>query len=156
MQDNKFVDPRLQAREDMFQKLHLSTFETMGYARSIQDYVEKTGQDIDVDNAEYQQLLRDYQVTRNLAPIEQSQLEPLCTRTDNVIKTSSNAYANSAQLCAAAISALNHWRILSEIPIDLREQSEVTQTLRDKFHHHMRTWEYILEDLSGTPNEFDS
>lgn len=156
MHDHKFIDPRLQAREAIFQKLHLSTFETMGYARAIQDHVEKTGQDIDIDNPDYQQLLRDYQVTRNLASIDQTQLAPLCKKTDGVLKQNKNAYANSAQLCAAAISALNHWRILSDIPIDLREQDQVTKTLREKFHHHMRTWEYILEDLSGSPKNFDS
>ena len=32
MSDEKFVDPRLQAKEAVFQQLHLSTFDTMGYA----------------------------------------------------------------------------------------------------------------------------
>ncbi len=150
MSDSKFVDPRLQARESMFQQLHLSTFETMGYARSIQEQVEQTGRDIDQDNTEYQQLLRDYQITKNLAAIDGSQIEPLCKKTDQVLKSSQQAYANSAQLCAAATSSLNHWRILSEIPVDLRDQEFVTKALKDKFHQHMSTWEYILDDLFET------
>jgi hypothetical protein len=152
----KFVDPRLQARERMFQTLHLSIFETMGYARTIQAYVQETGHDIESDNAEFIQLLRDYEVTKNLAPIDQSQLEPLCEKTDSILKNKANALANCAQLCAAAVSALNHWRILYEIPADLRDNDTVTKTLKDKFRHHMRTWEYIVEDLSGLKNEFES
>ena len=156
MSSLKFVDPRLQAREEMFQKLHLSIFETIGYARSIQTYVEETGQDIDANNPDYLQLLRDYEVTKHMAKVEQSQLEPLCVKTDTILQAKNNALANCAQLCAAAISTLNHWRILYEIPADLRDKNHVTGTLKEKFHHHMRTWEYIVEDLTGNRNEFES
>jgi hypothetical protein len=156
MSDSKFVDPRLQAREKLFQKLHLSIFETMGYARTIQSYVEKNGHDIEPSNVDFIQLLRDYEVTKNLAPIAQSQLEPLCEKTDSILKQGTSALANCAQLCAAAISALNHWRILYEIPADLRENESVTKTLKDRFHANMRMWEHIVEDLSGIRNEFES
>jgi len=69
MQEDKFVDPRLQAREAMFQQLHLSTFETMSYARAIQQQVEESGHDIDAENTDFLQLLRDfrYQRTQSLA-----------------------------------------------------------------------------------------
>ncbi|WP_395345281.1 hypothetical protein PN836_010135 [Ningiella sp. W23] len=147
MPNNKFVDPRLQAREQLFQQLHLSTFETMGYARAVQQQVEETGYDIEPDNSDYQQLLRDYQVTKNLAPLSESHLEALCEETDAKLKLKNQAHANYAQLCAAASSALNHWRILSEIPADLREVDEVTKALKEKFQQHMDTWEYILSDL---------
>ena len=148
MPNDRFVDPRLQAREEAFQQLHLSTFETMGYARAIALQVEKTGKDIDTNNADYQQLLRDYQVTKNLAPIDGSQIEQLCAQTDAALKAATHANATYAQLCAAGTSALNHWRILSDIPLDLREKDDVTSALKEKFKHQMRTWEYILSDIS--------
>nr|WP_136250596.1 hypothetical protein [Ningiella ruwaisensis] len=148
MRDDKFVDPRLQAREKMFQQLHLSTFETMGYAHNIQSYVEKTGQDIESDHPDYQQLLRDYEITKNLSKLDDSQLEGLCAQTDAALKSKTQANAVYAQLCAAACSALNHWRILSEIPLDLRDNDEVTKTLKNKFHQHKDTWEFILKDIS--------
>ncbi|WP_371195598.1 hypothetical protein [Glaciecola sp. SC05] len=147
MQEDRFVDPRLQAREAMFQQLHLSTFETMGYARAIQQLVEESGCDIEADNTDLLQLLRDYEVTKNLSQISESHLEALCEQTDQLVKSKSIANANLAQLCAAASSALNHWRILSEIPVDLREKEQVTKALKEKFQHHMNTWEYILKDL---------
>jgi DNA-binding helix-hairpin-helix protein with protein kinase domain len=155
MQDNKFVDPRLQAREAIFQQLHLSTFETMGYARAIAQYVEETGHDIETDNADYQQLLRDYQITKNLAPIEGSRVEMLCVQTDASLNTNSQAHATYAQLCAAATSALNHWRILSEIPEDLRDNEEVTRALKDKFQQQVQTWEYILTDISDGQSDIE-
>jgi hypothetical protein len=46
MSDEKFVDPRLQAKEAVFQQLHLSTFDTMGYAHAIIQEVNLTGKDI--------------------------------------------------------------------------------------------------------------
>lgn len=156
MPTSKFVDPRLQARESLFQKLHLSIFETMGYARSIQECVKQSGQDIESTNPEYIQLLRDYEVTKNLAPIDQSQLAPLCKKTDDILQMRTNALANCAQLCAAAISALNHWRILYEVPADLRDNDIVTKALKEKFNHHMKTWQFIVEDLTGIRNEFES
>ncbi|MGB3726450.1 MAG: hypothetical protein WA981_11835 [Glaciecola sp.] len=147
MNDVKFVDPRLEAREQMFQQLHLSTFETMGYVQSIQEYVAHNGRDIDPTNTEYQQLLRDYEITKNLAPISDSKLKPLCQQTDEIISQNRAALANKAQLCGAAISALNHWRILSEIPEDLRDNEVVTKTLKEKFQQYLRSWEYISHDL---------
>jgi len=156
MDDTKFVDPRLQAREGLFQQLHLSTFETMDYARSVQAVVEETGSDIDADNFEYIQLMRGYEVTKNLAHIEQSQLEPLCNSSDKILKSQSCALANCAQLCAAATGALNHWRILYEIPADLRDNDTVTKALKEKFRQQMQTWQFIVNDLSGTNNELQN
>lgn len=154
MPNSKFVDPRLQAREERFQHLHLSTFETMQYARTIQEQVEESGYDIESTNVEYLQLLRDYQVTKNLAPISDSPLKAMCDKTDIVLKASKHAYANCAQLCAAAIATLNHWRILSEIPSDLRDNEAVTRALKDKLHQQMDTWNYILDDLFAASSAF--
>lgn len=156
MPDDKFVDPRLQAREALFQKLHVSIFETMGYANAIQSCVQETGHDIEADNPDFIQLLRDYEVTKNLATLEHSPLDALCKQTDIVLKHRTNALANCAQLCAAAIGALNHWRILYEIPADLRDNDTVTKTLKKNFQQNMRTWEYIVEDLTGTKKEFEN
>lgn len=147
MTDNKFVDPRLQAREAMFRQLHLSTFETMSYVRVIQEHVEKTGQDIDSNNAEYAQLLRDYEITKNMAQIEGSQLELLCDATNDIINDPQQALANRAQLCAAATSTINQWRILSEIPLDLRDLDVVTGSLKSKFNDYLNTWKCIASDL---------
>ena len=154
MSDSKFVDPRLQARETLFQNLHLSTFETMGYANAIGLYVQEHGHDIEADNPEFLQLKRDYEVTKNLASIAQSQLEPLCDKTDAILKRTTNAFANCAQLCAAAIGALNHWRILYEIPADLRDNEIVTKEIKARFQQNMRTWEYIVQDLSDVEIQF--
>lgn len=155
MSNSKFVDPRLQAKEHLFQNLHLSVFETMGYAHTIQAQVQKTGQDIAPSNPEYLQLLRDYEITKNLAPIEQSALAHFCSETDNILKMRVNALANCAQLCAAATIALNQWRILDEVPEDLRDNDIVTKALKEKFHLQMQTWTAILEDLSGKPNSYE-
>jgi transposase InsO family protein len=148
MQEDKFVDPRLQAREALFQQLHLSTFETMANARAVQQQVEESGYDVETSNAEFQQLLRDYEITKNLSTLSESHLEALCEQTNGLIKSRRHANATLAQLSAAATSALNHWRILSEIPLDLREKDEVTKALKEKFQHHKATWEYILADLT--------
>jgi hypothetical protein len=152
MQQDKFIDPRLQAREEIFQRLHLSTFETMGYARAIAQQVEQTGYDIESNHPDYQQLQRDYQVTKNLAPTEGSEIEQLCSQTDAALKVASHANATYAQLCAAATSALNHWRILSEIPMDLRDKDEITQALKEKFQQQMQAWKYVLADISDGRN----
>lgn len=148
MSEQKFVDPRLQAREQSFQQLHLSSFETMGYARTIQEMVAKTGLDIESDNTEYLQLLRDYQITRNLATIKDAPIEALCAQTNALLEQTDMAYANQAQLCAAATTALNYWRILSDIPLDLRDDDTVSKALKEKFAQYMETWEYILQDLA--------
>jgi hypothetical protein len=148
MDDSKFVDPRLVAREALFQNLHVSIFETMGYASSIQAYVEKTGHDINASNPEFVQLLRDYEVTKNLSNIERSGLKQLCEKSDGILKSNNSALANCAQLCAAAISALNHWRILCEVPDDLRDNETVTKALKVKLAQTMYTWECIVDDLS--------
>lgn len=141
------IDPRLQAREEMFQRLHLSIFETMSYVNNIQDVVQKTGQDIDSDNSDYLQLLRDYEITKNLSPLKDSPNIILCEQTDEIIKSKKQACANVAQLCAAATSTLNLWRILSEIPEDLRDVDEVTKTLKQKYHSNADNWEFIIQDL---------
>lgn len=154
MSDPKFVDPRLKAREERFQHLHLSTFETMQYASTIQEQVAQTGRDIEANNVEYLQLLRDYEVTKNLAPISDSPLKEKCDKTDIALKTSGHAYANCAQLCAAAIAALNHWRILSEIPEDLRDNETVTRALKDKLHQNTNTWDFILNDILNDKHDF--
>ena len=149
LNDKKYIDPRLQARESFFKNIHLSVYETMNYARSIQEEVESTGFDIEVDNQDYQQLLRDYEVTKNLSPIQESLLEDLCHKTDHLLHQGDHAYANYAQLCAAATSSLNHWRILAEIPEDLRDEDEVTKSLKQRFQHYYQTWEYIISDLEA-------
>jgi hypothetical protein len=147
MNEDKWVDPRLQAKESMFQQLHLSNFETMGYARNIQQYVEQNGHDIQSVHPDYLQLLRDYEVTKNLSPIQGSELAPLCEKTDSVLERGKQAYASKAQLLGTATSALNHWRILCEIPDDLRDNDMVTEQLKESFHRHLRTWDYISSDL---------
>ncbi len=147
LNDRKFMDSRLQERERFFKNIHLSVYDTMNYARAIQEEVETTGYDIEVDNIEYQQLLRDYEVTKNLSPIQESMLEDLCQKTDKLLHDGDHAYANYAQLCAAATSSLNHWRILAEIPEDLRSDEKVTKPVKQRFQHYFQTWEYIISDL---------
>lgn len=144
---SKFVDPRLQAKEEEFQKLHLSIYETHGYVQEIQTYVTATGHDIDARNPDYLQLLRDYEITKNMSRLGQSPLQHLCTKTDDLVSQHASAFANIAQLCAAATCALNHWRILNEIPTDLQSNVTITKALKEKFERDVSWWEHIINDL---------
>lgn len=150
MSDSKFVDPRLQARESLFQSLHLSIFDTIGYASSIQASVEENGHDISANNPDFLQLLRDYEVTKHLSNIALTELDPLRTETDSILAQGKHARANSAQLCAAATNALNYWRILDEIPADLQDNEIVTKSLKAKFQSQLHTWNYIIKDLNNS------
>ena len=150
MSDEKFVDPRLQAKEGIFQQLHLSTFDTMGYAHAIIQEVNDSGKDIDEDNDNYQQLLRDYLVTKNMAPITGSPLALLCTQTDHNIENSKQAHASISQLCAAATNTLNHWRILAEIPEDLLDVEKVSSQLKQNYANHLAAWHQVLEEFEPT------
>lgn len=155
MSDGKFVDPRLQAKEAVFQQLHLSTFDTMGYAHAIIREVNDSGKDIAEDNDNYQQLLRDYQVTKNMAPIADSPLALLCKQTDGYIKNSNQAYASISQLCAAATNSLNHWRILAEIPEDLLDVEEVSSQLKENYANHLAAWHRVLGEFEAS-NKMDN
>ncbi|MFQ3207026.1 MAG: hypothetical protein ACI9IT_001175 [Glaciecola sp.] len=150
MSDEKFVDPRLQAKEAIFQQLHLSTFDTMGYAHAVIQEVNESGKDIAEDNDNYQQLLRDYQVTRNIAPIADSPLALLCKQTDGYIKNSNQAHASISQLCAAATNTLNHWRILAEIPDDLLDIKEVSSQQKENYASHLAAWRQVLGEFEHT------
>jgi hypothetical protein len=147
MSDEKFVDPRLQAKEAIFEKLHLSTFDTMGYAHAIIQEVNDSGKDVQANNDNYQQLLRDYQITKSMAPIADSPLELLCTQTDENIKESQQAHASISQLCAAATNTLNHWRILAEIPEDLLDVEDVSSQLKENYANHLAAWRQILQEF---------
>jgi len=146
MSGEKFIDPRLQAKEHIFQQLHLSTFDTMGYAHAIIQEVNKSGKDVEEDNDNYQQLLRDYEITRNIAPIANTPLATLCSQTNDKIANSQLAHASIAQLCAAATNSLNHWRILAEIPEDLLEVDEVSSSVKENYANHLNAWRDILQE----------
>ena len=147
MSDEKFVDPRLQAKEAVFEQLHLSTYDTMTYAHAIIEEVNKDGHDIPTSNENFQQLLRDYEITRAMAPIADSPLHSLCEKTDDAVQTNQHANASIAQLTAAATNTLNHWRILCEIPEDLREVNAVTKQLKENYKNHLNAWKHILSEL---------
>ncbi len=150
MSDEKWVDPRLQAKERIFQQLHLSTFDTIGYAHSIILEVNESGKDIEANNESYQQLLRDYEITQNMAPIAETPLALLCSQTNDKIANSQQAHASIAQLCAAATNALNHWRILIEIPEDLLAVEEVSSQLKQSYANHLGAWRNMLHEDEGT------
>jgi hypothetical protein len=147
MSEEKFVDPRLQAKEAVFELLHLSTYDTMTYAHAIIEEVNKSGHDISASNEHYQQLLRDYEVTRAMAAIEDSPLQTFCQQTNEAIQANRHANASVAQLTAAATNTLNHWRILCEIPEDLREVNAVTKQLKQNYENHLNAWKHILDEL---------
>lgn len=147
MPDEKFVDPRLQAKEAFFQQLHLSTFDTMSYAHAIITSVNESGKDIESNDENYQQLLRDYAVTKNMAKLKDAAIEPLCADTDKVLSNSAFANATKAQLAAAASNTINHWRILSQIPADLLSIDEVTSTLKQNYEAHLAAWRQTLQRL---------
>jgi hypothetical protein len=147
MSDEKFVDPRLQAKEAVFEQLHLSTYDTMTYAHAIIEEVNESGHDVPSSNEHYQQLRRDYDVTRAMAPIADSPLQSFCQQTDDAIQTHKHANASIAQLAAAATNTLNHWRILCEVPEDLREVNAVTKQLKQNYQNHLNAWKHILSEL---------
>lgn len=147
MSDEKFVDPRLQAKEAIFQQLHLSTFDTMGYAHAIIQEVNESGRDIAASNENYQQLLRDYEITKNMAPIADTPLALLCLQTNEKIQSGQYPHASLAQLSAAASNTLNHWRILAEIPVDLLDLEVVTNQLKANYNNHLSAWQQLLKDL---------
>jgi hypothetical protein len=148
MPDEKFVDPRLQAKESYFQQLHLSTFDTMSYAHAIVRQVNESGKDIDENDENYEQLLRDYAVTKNMVSLKDSPLEQLCTQTDNAMQAGHFAHATKAQLAAAATNTINHWRILAEIPDDLLSIGEITDALKQNYNGHLSAWQRILQEIN--------
>jgi hypothetical protein len=147
MPEEKFVDPRLQAKEAVFEQLHLSAYDTMTYAHAIIEEVNQSGHDIPVSNEHYQQLLRDYEITRAMASTADSPLHPLCEKTDMMLQSNQHANASVAQLTAAATNTLNHWRILCEIPEDLREINAVTKQLKQNYQNHLNAWKHLLSEL---------
>ena len=145
MMEEKFVDPRLQKKELVFQQLHLATFDTMSNAQAVIQQVKTSGTDIDQEDENFQQLLRDFEVTRNMTDLKDSPLLSLCQSLEKLIKNKTLANATIAQACAAATNTLNHWRILGEIPVDLREVEEVSGTLKQNYFEHKQAWENLLQ-----------
>lgn len=147
MSKEKFVDPRLQAKESIFQHLHLSTFDTMAYAHAVIQEVNSSGRDISNNNETFQQLLRDYEITKNVSKTIDSPLETLCSKTSEYLNVSNKPNASLAQLAAAATNALNHWRILNEIPEDLIDVDEVTSKLKGNYKQHLMAWKQMLSEF---------
>lgn len=155
MQEDKYIDPRLQAKEKLFEQLHLSVFDTMAHAQAAVHEYQTTENDLAEDNSALTQLQRDYAITRNLTKTEDSVLEPLVELTDKALATSSVANIFKSQVCAAAINSLNHFRIISEIPDDLMDVEQVTKTIRSNYHMHQTQWRELLSDFASvqTPTQ---
>ena len=142
--NEKFIDPRLQAKEALFEQLHLSTFDTMSYAHAVMQSVQENGYDVESDDENFQQLLRDFEVTSNLMSLVDTPLQSLHQTTSLIISENKQPNASIAQLCAAATNTLNHWRILCEIPEDLRDNEEVTGQLKANYFQHKKAWESMI------------
>ena len=72
MHNDKFVDPRLQEKEALFQHLHMVSFDVIMHINAIQEIVQATSKDIAASNEHYIELVRSFKITLTMC----SELEP--------------------------------------------------------------------------------
>lgn len=141
MHDEKFVDPRLQAKERLFQQLHTASFDVIMHINAIQSEVQHTAMDISPSNEHYLALVRSYEITLSMCDGLEAELFTLTEATSKVLSDSEYAFATQAQICAAAVNCLNHWRIIKQIPQDLIDVEEVSATIKQRFTEHLAMWD---------------
>ncbi len=141
MHNDRFVDPRLQAKEALFQQLHMASFDVIMHINAIQNEVQDTSCDISPSNEHYLALVRNYQITLKMCDGLEAELIALTEATGKVISDPEYAFATQAQICAAAVNCLNHWRIIKQIPADLLEIDEVSATIKQRFTEHLAMWD---------------
>jgi hypothetical protein len=142
MHNDKFVDPRLQEKEALFQHLHMVSFDVIMHINAIQEIVQATSKDIAASNEHYIELVRSFKITLTMCSELEPEIMTLIGATKRVLSDdSSHAFATQAQICAAAVNCLNHWRILKHIPEDLLQIDEISATLKQRFTEHLAMWD---------------
>ncbi len=142
MHNDKFVDPRLQQKEALFQQLHMASFDVIMHINAIQEIVQTTAQDIEPTNEHLLELIRSFTTTLAMCSALEPQIKVLSQATEQAISDDSNVpFATQAQICAAAVNCLNHWRILKQIPEDLLSIDTISATLKQRFSEHLAMWD---------------
>ncbi|MDG1122243.1 MAG: hypothetical protein P8J70_06105 [Glaciecola sp.] len=151
MHNDKFIDPRLQEKEALFQQLHMASFDVIMHINAIQEIVKVTSQDILPTNEHYVDLVRSFKITLAMCTQLEPEINSLAQATQKIMSEDSKvAYASQAQICAAAVNCLNHWRILKQIPEDLLKVDEVTATLKQRFTQHLAMWDGYFASQQST------
>lgn len=140
MSDSKFVDPRLQAKEQAFQKLHLASFDVVAHISAIQNLVQQVNRDISPQNEDYVALLEKFTELVNELQEPEANIARLIKDTQNLIHDENTANAVKGQVCAIALNTLHHWLILQDIPEDLLAMDEVSGTIKERFMMHLSMW----------------
>jgi hypothetical protein len=151
MHNDKFIDPRLQEKEALFQQLHMASFDVIMHINAIQEIVQATSQDIPSTNEHYLELVRSYKITLAMCSQLEPEINTLAQATKRVLSDESKvAFASQAQICAAAVNCLNHWRILKQIPEDLLQVDEISATLKQRFTEHLAMWDGYFASQQST------
>lgn len=139
MSNERFVDPRLVAKEPLFQQLHQLNFDILQHINAIQTQVMQYQRDISPDNPDWNALRDIYE--SHLKEIDEmpNEMSSLVTQSKRYFEND-NAYANQAQVMACGAQALTFWRILGEIPDDLLDIEEVSATTKSRFMEHLSMW----------------
>ncbi|NVK57377.1 MAG: hypothetical protein HWE26_17370 [Alteromonadaceae bacterium] len=138
------VDPRIVALENQFKQLHVQLFDTFSHAQSAVMTAVQTGHDISPDNDDYEQLKRDFEVTKTVyqgvgtLPQQVAATEALMQRDDV-------SCLHMTQVWAAAVSSLCCDRMLHMVPEDLREEPTITSELKQKHAAHIKMWQERLQ-----------
>lgn len=142
MHNDKYVDPRIQEKEALFQQLHMASFDVIMHINAIQKVVQTTLQDISPSNEHYLELVRSFKITQAMCTSLEPEIVTLTQATNKILSEDSTfAYATQAQICAAAVNCLNHWRIIKQIPEDLLSVDEISATLKHRFTEHLVMWD---------------
>lgn len=146
MSDDRFIDPRLQAKEALFQKIHVEGFAILAHISAIQSIVENTGCDIPSDNEDFIALQSRFTTVLEGCHDVPTELKTLINQTSEALESEDIAYATKAQLCTMGLHTLQHWLILSDIPEDLRDVDEVTASIKEKLMMHLSMWHKFFFD----------
>jgi hypothetical protein len=147
MSENRFIDPRLVAKEGLFQELHQVNFEILAHINAIQQVVMQSQRDISKDNENWQAIHAIFDT--HLADITElpQEVEALVSKSRKYVNRDAGvATAHKAQVIACAAQALTYWRILGEVPDDLMEIEEVTATTKKQFMTHLSMWHKFFHD----------
>ena len=140
MLDEKFVDPRLQAKEQAFQKLHLASFDVVAHISAIQNLVQKANRDISAENEDLLALVEKFNAIVKQCTAAESNIAALIEHTQDLLKQEDVANTAKGQACAIALNTLHHWLILKDIPEDLLAVDEVSGTIKERFMMHLSMW----------------
>ncbi|MCP3429640.1 hypothetical protein [Opacimonas viscosa] len=140
MSDEKFVDPRLQAKEQAFQKLHLASFDVVAHISAIQNLVQQANRDVSPENEDFIALVEKFSAIVTECNEPEANIAALIEHTQHLLDNEGVANAAKGQACAIALNTLHHWLILKDIPEDLLAVDEVSGTIKERFMMHLSMW----------------